>query len=168
MKITTTQVKILKFIHILFAGIWLACVLLLLLLPLVVSSFSTNEEIYLFNKIYHFIDLAVLSPAAVITLITGLMYSTMTSWGFFKHGWLTYKWIITILIVGSGTFFLGPMVSNLLEISKTQGVLALENNYYIRGQIIGLSAAIINFLLLTIAVLVSVFKPKKSTTPAIM
>ncbi|MBF0315568.1 MAG: hypothetical protein HQK50_18145 [Oligoflexia bacterium] len=159
-KLTFNQQRTLKTFHLIFAGVWLTCVFLLLCLPFVVTNFSSGDDLYLYNKIYHFIDLAVLSPSAAGTLLTGLLYSLLTPWGFFKHGWLIYKWIITLLVIGVGTFYLGPMVSKLLLIAGEKKFLAIQDEYYIESQLIGIWAAIINSILLIIAVVVSVFKPK--------
>jgi len=162
-KMTLTQQKTLKIFHLIFAGAWLSCVFLLLCLSFFFTKFSSGDDLYLYNEIYHFIDLAVLSPAAVGTLFTGFLYSLMTPWGFFKQAWLIYKWIITVLIVGVGTFYLGPMVSKLLIIAGEKKLLALQDEYYIQGQLIGIVAALVNSILLITAVVVSVFKPRTST-----
>jgi uncharacterized membrane protein len=159
-KLNRAQQKTLKSLHLIFAGAWLTCVFLLLCLPLAITQFNSGDDLYLYNKVYHFIDMIILSPAATLTLLTGFIYSLLTPWGFFKHGWLIYKWIITVLIILIGIFYLGPMVSNLLTIAYEKKLLALQDNYYIQSQSIGLWAAIINFLLLVIAVIVSVFKPR--------
>jgi len=40
-----------------------------------------------------FIDDYILMPCAIGTFITGLLYSLLTNWGWFKHNWITVKWI---------------------------------------------------------------------------
>ena len=91
----------------------------------------------MYNLVYHFIDIFILTPVAVITLLTGLMYSLCTRWGFFQHGWIIYKWIITLFIIVTGTFYLGPMVEKLLEISAVKRITALQDQYYMQGEAIG-------------------------------
>ena len=143
-KMTASQQKLLKTIHLVAIGVWLSCVILLTLLPLISSHVSNGDELYMYNVIYHFIDMDVLTPAAILTLVTGLVYSIFTKWGFFKHGWIIYKWIVTLGIIVVGTFYLGPMVENLLEISDLQRMAALENSYYNHGIRVGLWAGLIN------------------------
>jgi hypothetical protein len=116
----------------------------------------------MYNLIYHFIDIKVLTPAAISTLLTGLIFSIFTKWGFFKHGWLIYKWLITVVIILTGTFYLGPMVTKILSITDINRIVFLKNPYYQMGTVIGLWASIVNTILLIIAVVVSVYKPWKN------
>lgn len=158
-KITPEQQKLLKACHVLSSGLWLSCVIMLALLPILSERIVSDDGIYIYNLAYHFIDMSILTPAAVMTLVTGLVYSIFTKWGFFKHGWLVYKWIVTLLIIITGTFYLGPMTDNLLHIAEKNGIAALHDPYYVFGQHVGISAAIINSLLLIVAVFFSIYKP---------
>lgn len=159
---TVSQQKILKVFHLIFASMWLSCVILITILPVISKKLTTGDELYMYTVIYHFIDMFVLTPAAVATLLTGLIYSIFTKWGFIKHGWIVYKWIVTLLLVIIGTFYLGPMVTKLLEIADVKRVAALQDQYYQQGGYIGIWAGIINSSLLIIAVIFSVYKPWKN------
>ncbi|SDZ94563.1 hypothetical protein SAMN05660420_00830 [Desulfuromusa kysingii] len=161
-QLSASQQKLLKTIHLLAAGLWLSSVIILMLLPLLSRGITSGDEIYMYNRAYHFIDMLILTPAAIVTFLTGLIYSLFTQWGFVRHGWIIYKWIITLLIIITGTFYLGPMVTKLLAIADAKRIVALQDSYYIQGEVIGLSAAIINSLLLIVAVLFSVYKPWKN------
>jgi len=161
-KMSAKSQKILKVIHITVAIIWLSNVLLLALLPIVESKITNGGELYMYNLIYHFIDMFVLTPAAIMTLFTGLIYSIFTNWGFFKHGWIVYKWVVTLAIIVAGTFYLGPMVTELLELSDIKRLSSLNDQIYIKGGIIGFWAAVMNSILLFLAVLLSIFKPWKN------
>ncbi len=88
----------------------------LLVIPIIARYIGTGEELYMYNLMYHFIDMYILTPAAIATLLTGLIYSLFTKWGFFKHGWLVYKWLVTLAIIILGTFYLGPMTTKMLAI----------------------------------------------------
>ncbi len=137
-------------------------VVTLMLMPFISKNITIGDELYMYDRIYLFIDMKILTPAAVFTLITGLIFSVFTKWGFFKHGWLIYKWTITICIIVAGTFYLGPMTTEMLNISDVKRIAALEDPYYQSGLITGLWASIINTTLLIIAVAVSVYKPWKN------
>jgi hypothetical protein len=95
------------------------------------KNLSSNSPAYndMYNLAYHFIDMFILTLAAILTLLTGLIYSQFTKWGFFRHGWIVYKWIVTLLIIFTGTFYLGPMVTKLLEISDVKRIAALQDQY---------------------------------------
>ena len=143
-------------------SLWLSSVVTLMLLPIVSKNITLGDELYMYNLAYHFIDMFILTPAAIITFLTGLIYSLFTKWGFFRHGWMIYKWFVTLLIIITGTFYLGPMVTKLLEISEVKRIAALQDQYYLQGEIVGQYAAIINSSLLVIAVFFSIFKPWKN------
>lgn len=151
--------KLLKAVHVTVAGLWLSCVIVLLLMPIIGKNIASGDEIYMYNLIYHFIDMYILTPAAIVTLLTGIVYSLFTKWGFFKHGWLVYKWLSTLAIIVSGTFYLGPMVTKMLAIADLKRLGALQDSYYMQGVTIGICAAIINTILLITAVFFSVYKP---------
>ncbi len=161
-KLTVSQRKFLKAIHLISVSLWLSSVVILMLLPIIYRNIALGDELYMYNLAYHFIDMFILTPAAILTLLTGLTYSLFTKWGFFRHGWIVYKWIVTLLIIITGTFYLGPMVTKLLEISDVKRIAALQDQYYMQGEIVGLYAAIINSSLLIIAVFFSVYKPWKN------
>ena len=162
-----SQQNLLKTFHLISAGIWMTGVIILMLMPLISKNITIGDELYMYDRIYHFIDINILTPAAVFTLITGLIFSVFTKWGFFKHGWLIYKWAITVVIILTGTFYLGPMVTNMLEVSNVQRISALGDPYYQTGLVIGFWASIINSILLIIAVVVSVYKPWKNISKSI-
>jgi uncharacterized membrane protein len=63
------------------------------------------------------VDDFLIIPGAIGCLLTGLLYSTMTNWGWFKHHWITVKWIITVAGILFGTFYLGPRMNALPEMS---------------------------------------------------
>lgn len=161
-QLSITGQKTLKFVHITFASLWLSSVIILAVLPFLFSKITDGGELYMYTLVYFVIDMFVLTPAASITLITGFIYSVFTKWGFVKHGWLIYKWIITLAIIIAGTFYLGPMVENFLEIADIKRIGALQDAYYMKANSIGLWAAIINTLLLVGAVAVSIYKPWKN------
>lgn len=161
-KLTAKQQKALKTIHLVFVSIWFSSVVTLMLLPILSQKITNGDELYMYNVAYHFIDMFILTPAAVVVLLTGLVYSIFTKWGFAKHGWIIYKWIVTLVIIITGTFYLGPMVENLLEIADTKRINALYDVYYLQSESIGLYAAIINATLLAVAIGISVYKPRKS------
>ena len=124
-KLNRSQQNLLKTLHLISASIWLTGVLILAFMTFIRNNIEIGDELYMYDLIYHFIDIKLLTPAAIFTLLTGLVFSLFTKWGFFKHGWLIYKWLITVTIIISGTFYLGPMVTNMLEISDIQRIAAL-------------------------------------------
>lgn len=160
-QLTITQKKWLKSIHLLAAGIWVTTGLCMFLLHFLRSSVETGKQLYLMNQIIHFIDMKILVPAAMLCLITGWIYSQFTKWGYFKHGWITYKWIITLLIIILGTIFSGPWIEEMVNISGEIGLDALRNVEY---QTFDRNQTIMGLCMngtLIVTIFISVFKPKR-------
>ena len=161
-QLSITQKKWLKSVHLLAAGIWVTTGLIMFLLHFLRSSVETGEQLYLMNQIIHFIDMKILVPAAMLSLLTGWAYSQFTKWGYFKHGWMTFKWIITLSIIILGTIFSGPWISEMVRISGEIGMDALNNTEY---QWFDKNQTIMGICMngtLIIAIFISVFKPGKT------
>ncbi|ALO16095.1 putative integral membrane protein [Salinivirga cyanobacteriivorans] len=161
-KLTPKQTKLLKSIHVLAAGVWITTGLVMLSFETFMpEKIQTGEHLYMANYILYFIDTKILPPAAITCLLTGLIYSVFTKWGFFKHNWIIFKWIVTIVLILLGTFASEPLIIKMLELSKAEGITALNNSYYeliSNGQFI-LGLVMLSTLIVT--VFISVFKPLK-------
>lgn len=160
-QLSLTQKKWLKSIHLLAAGIWITTGLVMFLLHFLRSKVETGDQLFMMNQIVHFIDMKILVPSAVLSLITGWFYSQFTKWGYIKHGWVSYKWIITLLIIILGTIYSGPWITEMANISGEIGLKALDNPDYQkldRDQTI-MGVCMTGTLIITI--FISVFKPKK-------
>ena len=164
MKLNKNQQKLLKTAHILVAILWLSCVIVLTGLVYVSQQIHSSEELYMYTYIYHFIDMSILTPAAILTLLTGIIYSSFTPWGYAKHKWIIYKWIVTLFIIISGTFYLGPLTESVLTLVESEKILALKDVQYLHSVTILYYAGIINFFLLLSATVVAVFKPWKKSS----
>ena len=122
----------------------------------------SGDELYAYTLIYHFVDIFILTPAAIIIFLTGLIFSIFTKWGFIRHGWIIYKWVITLALILIGTFYLGPMTTRMLEIVDGKRFAALQDSYFQQGTGIGFWAGIFNVSLLIVAVFFTVYKPWKN------
>jgi len=161
--LSLTQKKWLKSIHLLVASVWVTTGLVMFLLHFMRSRVETGEQLHLLNQIIHFIDMKILVPAAMLCLITGWLYSQFTKWGYFKHGWMTFKWIITLLIIILGTIYSGPWITEMVNISGKLGLKALSNlEYQQLDRYQTLMGVCMNGTLI-VTIFISVFKPKKAS-----
>jgi len=160
-ELTVKQKKWLKSTHIIAAGVWITTGIVMFIIHFLDNDLSTGTELHLLNKIIYFIDMKLLVPFAVICLLTGWMYSQFTKWGYFKHGWLIFKWIITVLIIVLGTIFSGPWIEKTVKISGELGLKALQDADYIWYADNHLIMGVCMTSTLIVAVFISVFKPKK-------
>jgi len=127
------------------------------------GDITDGDVLYGINKSIHHVDMTiVVIPGAFGCLVTGFVYSLFSDWGFFRHTWLIFKWIVTILAILFGTFFLGPWETGMMEISGRIGISSLSDPAYLYNEKMNLIFGTIQTLVLVITVFVSVFKPWKS------
>ena len=94
-------------------------------------------------------------------MLTGILYSTFSNWGFFKHKWMVVKWIVTVAAILFGTFYLGPWETTMMEISGKLGMSALTDPSYLYNQRMNLFFGALQCLILMTTVFISIFKPWK-------
>lgn len=160
-QLTVKQQKWLKSFHLLFVSVWVTCGIVILSFALVSSGLKNGDQLYMLNYLTDFIDMKILVPAAMLTLLTGLLYGIWTRWGFFKHRWLTFKWIVTVSIIVIGTIFTGPWIAEMSEMSLRDGISVLQNSRYILISRSQLAVGLCMNFTLVITVFISVFKPWK-------
>jgi hypothetical protein len=95
---------------------------------------ASGEELHGILSTLDFIDLCVLVPGALGTLLTGLIYSTATDWGWFRHRWVTVKWIICLYGMCFGTYPLGPWLSGLARIAGEKGLSAFADPVFLSNR----------------------------------
>jgi len=155
------QQKWLKSFHLLFAAVWLTCGTVMLSFTQVASSLNNADQLYMLNYLTDFIDMKILVPAAMLTLLTGLLYGIYTKWGFFKHRWLVFKWIVTVSIIVIGTIFTGPWIAEMTAMSKSDGMAVLQNSHYQAISRSQLTVGLCMNITLIFTLFISVFKPWK-------
>lgn len=156
---TAKQQKWLKSFHLLFISVWLTCGTVMLSFSIVAKGLKNGDQLYMLNYLTDFIDTRILVPAAMLTLVTGLLYSVFTGWGFFRHRWLIFKWIVTLSVITAGTLFTGPWIEEMTERAGRDGVAVFHNNRYLfisSGQFI--MGSVMN-IILVVTVFISVLKP---------
>lgn len=124
--------KWLKSLHILFASLWVTGGISIALMLFILDA-ESDGQLYGINMAMHLIDMGIIVTGNTGVLLTGLVYSVFTNWGWFKHRWITVKWIIAVAGMLFGIFFLAPWDAVLLEQSQMNGLAALENPSYIHS-----------------------------------
>ena len=161
-RLSAGGIRWLKGLHLIAASCWIGGAVSLLLLYFLKSGISDGGVLYGINQSIHQVDMTVVVlPGAVGCFLTGLVYSLFTPWGFFRHGWLTFKWIVTVLAILFGTFCLGPWETAMMTLSGSLGLSALSDAAYLYSQRMNFIFGVGQSVLLMITVFVSVFKPWK-------
>ncbi len=83
--------KALKVFHILFGIMWIGGVMALVSIMLGVQPQGV-EQMYAVARDHLVIDKFFLIPGGIGIVLTALIYSIFTKWGFFKVKWVGVKW----------------------------------------------------------------------------
>jgi hypothetical protein len=152
----------LKSFHLIAVSCWVGGGVSLILLYFVKSGVTDGGVLYGINQSIHHVDkVVVVIPGAFGCLVTGLIYSLFSNWGFFKHTWLIFKWIVTVSAILFGTFFLGPWETTMMEISGKLGMSSLSDQAYVYNERMNFIFGVIQVLILITTLFISVFKPWK-------
>ena len=161
-KLGKNGLKWLKGFHLIAVSCWIGGAVALILLYPLKNGVLDGGVLYGINQSIHHVDMAVVViPGAIGCLVTGLIYSTFSNWGFFRHGWMIFKWIVTIVAILFGTLYLGPWETSMMEISGQLGMEALNDPAYLYNQKMNLIFGSLQALILMATVFVSIFKPWK-------
>lgn len=157
-KLSANGQKWLKAFHSLFACMWVGAAIILTVKQFVVRV-DNGGELYGIMGTLDFIDIFIIIPGAIGVMLTGIMYSVWTGWGWFKHKWIIVKWVICLYGVIFGTYPLGPWMSSLAAISKTKGLQALQDPVFIHNQKMLFIFGTFQALTLIFAVFITSLKP---------
>ncbi|MGM9804116.1 MAG: hypothetical protein ACI308_08070 [Muribaculaceae bacterium] len=160
MKLSAKGMKALKVVHLVCVTAWFGSALAMNLLRHLVDV-NSIEGMYWMAEVLEAIDMKILVPGAIGCLLTGIVYGTFTAWGYFKHHWLTVKWVLTIFMIAFGTFYMGPMVKQNVQIAKDLLQGAGDAALYHSNVVANGYSGLLQMVLLTAAVVISVYKPWK-------
>jgi len=144
--------------HILFVAIWIGAALFTILIRLYNGAMQSDEALTTLHILSNKSDILIYTSVAGV-LITSLIISTLTKWGFFRFRWMTVVWIIFFANIIMGVVVLSPLKKNILAIAEMEGLAALQNPIYTRNHALLTIGGIIQVLLLALAILTVKFKP---------
>jgi hypothetical protein len=127
---------------------------------------SDGGELYGITATMDFIDIYIIIPGAIGVLLTAVIYSVWTNWGWFKHNWILVKWMICLYGVIFGTYPLGPWMSGLAHISRQKGLAALADPIYLHNRTMLFTFGTFQVLTLIFAVFITALKPWKKRASA--
>jgi len=160
-KLSSQGVKILKMFHLFFAILWIGGGLALVIIFFSVYP-TTGDELYMKSRIIQIIDDFLIIPGAMASLLIGIIYGIWTNWGFFKHKWLTVKWIMTVAQILFGTFVLGPWVNENVDIANLRDVALSDSTLLHNVQMSQIWGTVQVVILVLTFIVVSVQKPWKA------
>ena len=150
--------KVLKLFHILFCIMWIGGVMALVSIMLGGKPEGTGQ-IYMAAKDHLVIDRFFLIPGGMGIVFSALVYSIFTKWGFFKHRWVSVKWIITVLLVLIGKVYMGVIIENNMALATNMEMNDESiGTFYSNASHVAI-AGIIQLVGFTIVLILSVVKP---------
>jgi hypothetical protein len=150
---------VLKICHLTLAGLWVGGAVTLNLMMLALEPAETGQQLYGYDLARMFVDDCIIVPAALGCLASGFLISWLTPWGFFRHRWVTVKWILTVACILIGTFILGPPVNDQPAISGSMGLAALRDPAYAANHLSTVLGGMVLILSIVFMVAISVLKP---------
>ena len=156
-KLAGKSYKIVKILHIVSASVWIGASVVGLFMLTVVLNANNAKEILL---TVHSVDLLIIVPANLLTFVTGIIFSSFTDWRFFKHGWITLKYVINLIPIVGGGFVFARSIITMLAIVEEKGGSALSDPSFALWYNIFTGTFVVMLVLLTTAVYLSVMKPK--------
>ena len=163
LKLNASWTKILKILHIFCAVLWAGGATGILLLIQCVHP-EGGQGMSVHAQSLKFLDDYMVIVGANGCLLTGLLYSIFTNFGFVKYRWVTIKWLLTIFMMSSGTFIMGPCVNGnaamMAEFASLAGLLGAD---VVRVDADNLDTitrwGIVQIVLLAMTFILSVHKP---------
>jgi len=155
--------KILKIIHLVAMSIWFSSLVIMFVIALTIPNLKSSEAFYYAHKINYLIDFQILTPAAILTFLTGLIYGIFTKWKVKENKWLKIKVVITVALIVVGTFWLGPTLKGMTLAAENQGISLLSDADYLSKLKIVTWSSAINAVFLFFAIAISTFKPGNKT-----
>ena len=160
-KLSPQGTKILKMFHLFFGFAWIFGAIGLLAV-LVFANPQTGDELYMRSKAVKILDDYLIIGGAIGAFLTGLVYNIWTGWGFFKHRWITVKWVVIIAQMFVGTVILGPYINGNVEIADRLRDAALNDAEFLRNVRMSLILGSIQTAVLVAYIWISVQKPWKN------
>ncbi|MEM1506117.1 DUF2269 domain-containing protein [Domibacillus sp. 8LH] len=142
--------------HIIFSIGWLGAVisfLALVITALITEDAQTVAAIWIAMES---IGWFAIVPLALASLLTGLVMAIGTPWGLFRHYWVLFKFLLTILTTIILLLNMGT-VSYLADISAESRSIELAG---MRGELIHAGGGLLVLLVITI---LSIYKPRGMT-----
>ena len=150
--------QLLKSAHLTVSIIWLGAAISMNVLRYAWAP-ATGADLYAVDYAIGLLDNWVVVPAAWLSLLTGLFESWLTTWGFFKYRWVTVKWIATTAMMIYAPLFIARWDRSIVNISKLEGLLALQNPVYLQDRQLYTISGITFIVILILLSLISSLKP---------
>lgn len=164
-KLGPTAMKWLKILHILLAILFLGGILSSFTLTLWLDL-SAFDEVYVTYKNLLLISDHIVRYGAQGTLLVGIIYGAFTTWGFFKHRWLTVKWLIFTVQTMLGIFVVDHLMVANLALLASEGRAAIHDPSFLHNHALRQYVVIVQIVLTLFVLIISGLKPWRPKSSA--
>lgn len=145
--------------HIFFNCAWIGTAMSMVLLMFIKGTPSNGDELYAVSAAIKLMDDFIIIPAALGSLVTGLLFCWLTNWGFTKFYWIILKWVTTIVLIVFGTFWLGPWTNGIAAMSDKMRLMALQDPVYLHFREMSLIFGTSQLVVLLVLIFITALKP---------
>lgn len=157
-KLSSNTLKWVKTFHIISACLWGGGAVTLVLLHWAVPT-NSGDMLYARDLCMKMIDDVVVTGGALGCMFSGLIYSLLGGWGFFKFWWITLKWIVNVGFITFGALFFMPWLDRMASISNIKRIASLEDPTYLHSKSMNEFTAVAMVAILCCMIGITVFKP---------
>lgn len=129
-KLGTKATRWLKILHIILVSLFFGGIMSSLVLHFTMEMAAYGQTLELYKNVVTISDYIV-RTGAVGTLLVGIIYGFFTNWGFFKHRWVTVKWILFIIQTVVGINIVDELMMENMALLEAEGSKALTNPVFI-------------------------------------
>ncbi len=129
--LNVTGRRVLLSIHLTLNSILIGGLVAILVLNFAKQGAHNGDQLYTINlAIFKIHDIVVMNVGMGV-VVTGLLFSLFTKWGFFDFYWVTVKWLSLAILFFVIIFYLTPAVNSMAAMSDVERVQALSNPDYL-------------------------------------
>ena len=159
-KMGTKAARWLKILHIVLASLFFGGIMSSLVLNFNMKLAAYDQTLDMYQNVVAVSDYIV-RTGAVGTLLVGIIYGCFTNWGFFKHRWLTIKWILFIIQTIVGITIVDELMVENLALLEAEGSKALTNPVFIDNHTVRQYAVYFQIAVTLFIFAISVLRPWK-------
>lgn len=147
--------KLLLAAHVVVSSVWLGVAAAMLILILVATS-EASSALYTAMEAIN----VAFPPAAVGTLVTGILLSLGTKWGLLRHYWVATKLLLAVGVIATGPTLMDRMIQQSVSASSGPAVMGGPTTEVVSAPVtLLISLSIAHVLMLGVATVLAVYKP---------
>jgi uncharacterized protein with FMN-binding domain len=151
--------RILLSIHLLLNSLLIGGLVVIMYLLTMTAGVHNGDELFAAHRVIFTLHDMLVMNAGLGVIITGLLFSLFTRWGFFDFTWVSIKWLGLVLVFVGITFVLAPAINGMAAIADVDRFQAPGNPLYREFKEDAVTIVLVLIPLLIALVVISVFKP---------